>query len=869
MRSVPQCPKCGGELPPGIPPSFCPGCALLNFGLSDSGSAENQGESNLPGQLSSGTRVGRYEVVEPLGSGGAGDVYLAKQTGEVALKVAVKILRASTQSDRIVARFEAERDAMMRMDHPGIAKVLDAGFLDDGRPYVAMDYVNGESWDVFLQSTAMNLQERLQLFIRICQAVQHAHVKGVLHRDLKPTNILVEKVDQSYSPKLIDFGISRSIDRPKELDALFTQQSEILGTPAYMSPEQTLGGNADLDIRSDVYALGIILYELLTGSPPLQPDTLSKMGIGDTLQAIRDTPAARPSSLVAGIDRDLDAVTLKAISKEPERRYQSTGALAEDLERFLKHEPVNATPPTASYRISKFVRRNRASVVAATAVILAIISGAIISLHQAQQARIARDRAAGLNQLATTRLAASEDLIQFMVSDLYDQLKPIGKLETLSDTAQKVEAFYEDLGFENRSDESLDRQGKAILYLARVRSAQGNSAQAEATFHRGLKILTDAHEKTPDNEEIVSTLSNIWDSLGSHHLRQGNKEEAASAFAKAMELVNDQMKKTPDSLKWKNIAIGLLINASAMEGNLKHWQKSIDLLDLARELENAATSAEQKILIEQNRSRAFTHLEDLERARTAAVSAIKLNTAQLEEQPDDTGILLRQADLITNLSAVQYYQNDFSAVIDSNLRTIAIQEKLLGIEPSNIYWRDRLAGTYRRLALGYARSKLPRKASKQLDAIRNAIATREPLATADSASKALIKEFLSDVDYFEASSSQLSAWKEPYQLRVRTHSLHADAAAADLKLGRAASFFSLEMKREGQREIAESLLDLTKWILTKHPKTTESMLAKDGWFIDALDLSTPINKARLSEAVATGLITVPDSWHKELTEMPH
>ncbi|MCB1095682.1 MAG: protein kinase [Verrucomicrobiae bacterium] len=864
MQSGPECPKCGGEIPPNTPPGFCPGCALLDFGLS-SADGVDEDEEILPGELHTGELVGRYAIVRALGAGGAGDVYLAEQAGEVTVRVAIKVLRASALSDRLVARFEAERDATMRMDHPGIAKVLDAGFLSDGRPFVAMEYVAGDPLNTFFEKRCLPVRDQLELFIRICAAVQHAHVKGVLHRDLKPTNILVTQVDQEYVPKLIDFGISRSLDRSSELDALFTQQAEILGTPAYMSPEQTRGGNADIDVRSDVYALGVLLYELLTGAPPLLPETLAKMSIDETLTEIRETDAARPSSRKPGIDTDLDAVTLKALAKEPERRYQSTGALAEDIERFLNSEPVTATPPTASYRLRKFVRRNRTSVAAAGAVLTAILLGSAVSLYQAHQARQSRDAATASEKLATDRLAASEDLIQFMVVDLYNQLKPIGKLATLSDTAEEVEAFYNALGAEDRSIESRVRQAKAYMYLGRVRSAQGNAEQATTNFESGIHLLEDTLRDSPDDESVVDSLSNLWDSLGAHYLRQGENEAAISAFAKASDMVAGQLEKYPDSHKWRNIAIGQLINTGAMAAEGRDWRESLTHLSRARDLENAETPVEQLILIEQNACRAFTHLGLLDEAEGAASKAIELNAIQLKEKPEDTDVLMRQADLITNLSAVQYNRKDYHAVVDSNLKTAAIQEKLLTIEPANVYWQERQAETYRRLSLGYAGTSLPDKKEKQLEAARKAFKVREPLALSEQASDAAIQGYLSDIDYFESAASQLGLWQESFQLRVKTYALRANQAEADLKIGRAAALHCLELANRGDLKAAEDYRQLAIWVLSKHP-TPRAELSKDNWPIGKVKLSSTLDTARLAETIQSGRIIVPESWKSELLE---
>ena len=859
MTSVSQCPKCGADTRLSDRPGFCPGCALLSIGLDDFLLGGDDAEA-LPGELLPGAMVGRYEITDKLGTGGSGDVYAAQQEGEVGLPVAIKVLRSAALSDRVVARFEAERDAMLRMDHPGIARVTDAGFLDDGRPFVAMEHIAGEPLNEYLENHPLTLKQRLAIFIQICAAVQHAHLKGVMHRDLKPTNILVSGNDSKAVPKLIDFGIARTLDRPEELDALFTQQAEILGTPAYMSPEQTLGGNADIDVRSDVYALGIILYELLTGAPPIDPDALRYMSIDAACQAIRETEAARPSSLATGIDTDLDAVTLKALAKEPERRYQSANALAEDLERFLKSEPVTAKPPTASYKLGKFVRRNRSGVLAGAAILASIIIGAIISLYQAGEARSARDAEKAAADLATGRLDDSEDLIQFMVTDLYQQLRPIGKLETLSDTAEKVETFYQKLGQENRSTDSLKRQGTAYLYLGRVRSAQGKPDQAVADFERGIEVLNMALEKSPDDEKLVDTLSNLWESLGSHHIRQLDTEAANLALEKASQLTAQQLAREPDNSKWRNIYTGQNVNRAALLADQRRWQDSLDLLEKARALTDDTTKIEVQMLIEQNACRALIGLGRLDEAEIAGKAAIALHKTRLDEAPDDTAQLMKKADLLTNLSVIQFRRKDIPAVIASNLETSAIQEKLLAVEPQNVYWRTRLADTYKRLALAYNSSE---QEEPQREAAGKVVELLEPLAFAEEANDSLKAKYRQAINYLERSAVGQASLQQSFDRRIKAYPIYSDKTGTALEIGRTSANLSIALAASDQTEKAEDYRNLAIWILEKHPQT-KAQLEEANWPLAKLNISTPPDKARLTEAITSNRLKVPESWRKEL-----
>lgn len=381
--------------------------------------------SLLPAGLEQpGDLIGRYKLVEPLGEGGFGTVWRAEQSEPIRREVALKVIKAGMDSREIIARFEAERQALALMDHPNIAGVLDAGTTDAGRPYFAMELVNGMPITEYCDTHQLSIRQRLELFIPVCRAVQHAHQKAILHRDLKPSNILVTEVDGKAVPKVIDFGIAKALGTSPEaalqVSMLQTQAGVVIGTPQYMSPEQA-GATRDLDTRSDIYTLGVILFELLTGDTPLSRDSLRKAALDEVLRLVREAEPKRPSSRVMPVTDamvqtsaerqtephrlsrtlrgDLDWITLKALEKERERRYGSAVALADDLERHLNHEPVEAGPPSALYRFRKLVQRNKLAVSAAAALLFMLSLGIGISTWQAVRAsraetlvRMERDR---------------------------------------------------------------------------------------------------------------------------------------------------------------------------------------------------------------------------------------------------------------------------------------------------------------------------------------------------------------------------------------------------------------------------------------------------------------------------------------------
>jgi non-specific serine/threonine protein kinase/serine/threonine-protein kinase len=366
-----------------------------------------------------------------------GEVWLAEQLHPVRRHVAIKVVKVGMDTAQVVARFEAERQALAVMDHPAIAKVFDGGTTPEGRPYFAMEYVRGESITSYCDRQRLPIHERLELFIQLCDGVQHAHQKGIIHRDLKPSNVLVSVAEDRPVPRIIDFGIAKAIAQPLTERPLFTEIGGFLGTPEYMSPEQAELTPVDVDTRSDVYSLGVLLYGLLVGTLPFDSASLRQAGVDEIRRTIREKDPLRPSTRITGhapsaisvaaqrqiqpaklaavVRGDLDWITMKALEKDRTRRYQTANALALDVRRHLKHEPVSAGPPSAAYRTRKFVRRHRVGVAAATSLVILLL--AFTGIMTVQAGRIARERDRA-NQEAATATQVSDFLVGlFNVSD--------------------------------------------------------------------------------------------------------------------------------------------------------------------------------------------------------------------------------------------------------------------------------------------------------------------------------------------------------------------------------------------------------------------------------------------------------------------
>ena len=373
---------------PGTEPST-PGTAATDTRIP----AEKSGPTEGPG-----SRIDRYKLLQKIGEGGGGMVYMAEQEKPVLRRVAFKIIKLGMDTKSVIARFEAERQALAMMDHPNIARVLDAGATETGRPYFVMELVRGVKITDYCDQNHLDTDERLDLFVQVCHAIQHAHQKGIIHRDIKPSNVLVTLHDGVPVPKVIDFGIAKAIEGKLTDQTLFTAYEQIIGTPAYMSPEQAEMSGLDIDTRTDIYSLGVLLYELLTGRTPFDAKMLLQSGLDEMRRTLREKEPQRPSTMLTTLQRteltatavqrhaeppklitllrgDLDWIVMKCLDKDRRRRYETANGLAMDVQRYLNNEPVIARPPSRLYRFQKLVRRNKIVFASGAAVATALLIG--------------------------------------------------------------------------------------------------------------------------------------------------------------------------------------------------------------------------------------------------------------------------------------------------------------------------------------------------------------------------------------------------------------------------------------------------------------------------------------------------------------
>lgn len=461
-----------------------------------------------------GDVIGRYKIREKLGEGGCGTVYVAEQTEPVRRRVALKIIKLGMDTRSVIARFEAERQALAMMDHLNIAKVLDAGATVTGRPYFVMELVRGIRITEYCDQNNLSTRERLRLFLQVCHAVQHAHQKGVIHRDIKPSNILVTLHDGVPVPKVIDFGIAKSMEGRLTDLTVYTELHQFIGTPAYMSPEQAEMSGLDVDTRSDIYSLGVMLYELLTGRTPFDPQELISSGLDQMRRTIRELEPPRPSTrlstllaadltsvakrhgaeapkLIHLIRGDLDWIVMKALEKDRTRRYETANALAMDVQRFLQNEPVEARPPSNLYRFRKLVRRNQTVFIAAGAVVLALALGFGFSLY----------------------LYLRESALREQVQKALDMEKHMREVSAIADKLATA-GYFLSRGEFQQAEELMDQVPPVVRQSASVFNMIGDRHAWRKEWQPALKNYSRSLQADPTNHYAYHLLAPVLIELG-------------------------------------------------------------------------------------------------------------------------------------------------------------------------------------------------------------------------------------------------------------------------------------------------------------------------------------------------------------------
>jgi serine/threonine protein kinase len=721
--------------------------------------------------------AGRYRLLEQIGEGGMGAVWMAKQTEPVKRLVAVKLIKPGMDSKQMLARFEAERQALALMDHPNIAKVFDAattegepGGISSGSPFFVMELVKGVPITRFCDERRLTPRQRLELFVPVCQAIQHAHQKGIIHRDLKPSNVLVALYDDRPVPKVIDFGVAKAAGSPLTEQTLQTGFGAIVGTLEYMSPEQAGFNQLDVDTRTDIYSLGVLLYELLAGSPPFSRKELEKAGLLEMLRVIREKEPSKPSiklstavglptlaenrgtepkRLTALVRGELDWIVMKALEKDRNRRYESANSLAMDVQRYLNDEPVQACPPSAWYRLRKFTRRNKGPVLAAGVIVLLLAAGivgttiglirALAAEQQTSEALTQVTAEQAKTQAALTAETAaqtkSREALDVLTDDVVERL--FAKQPELEEAEKaflrKVLGFYEAITQQlGETPEARLLRGKGYFKVAYLRALLGELVTAEEAYSQALSLLEPLPAIFPDRLGYREVVAHTYNRLGIVRAELGKGAEAETALRKALairkKLTDDFPKVAPSRLKlagsYHDLAV-LLVNQNNLGEAGTAYRQAIDL----KEKLVAEAGAEPALLQELARSRSGLgqllrkqgKYEEAEKLYHLALDVQEKHRAELPTVPK---LRREAADSYHGLAIVLAELKKEAEAETAFQKALDLQKKLTEDFPKVQMYRRQLAASYDDLSKMLERQ---RKFADAEEACRQAVPLWEKL----------------------------------------------------------------------------------------------------------------------------------------------
>ena len=628
--------------------------------------SEPSGGPGPAADLAAGVVIaGRYKLLERIGEGGMGEVWMVEQTEPVRRKVAIKLIRPGMDSRQVLARFEAERQALALMDHPNIARVLDAGATDSGRPFFVMELVKGTPLTRYCDDHKLTPRERLALYGQVCAAVQHAHQKGVIHRDLKPSNVLVAPYDGVPVPKVIDFGVAKAAGQPLTEKTLFTGLGAVVGTPEYMSPEQAELNNQDIDTRSDVYALGVLLYELLTGTTPLTRKRLKESALLEVLRLVREEEPPRPSTRLSATDElptvaanrgteprrlsglvrgELDWIVMKALEKDRTRRYATANGLGEDVRRYLADEPVQAGPPSAAYRIRKFARRNRVWVGAATMVAAVLVIATAVSAALAVRATLAERRTLAERDRAEANFRMARDAVDRYFTQVGQSadLKSRGMEQLRRRLLENAREFYGRFVFQHAGAAEVRHDlGLAHQRLAEINRVLGDYPAAEAAATRAVAILAELANATMDTARYRRDLAASHLVLGLVYSDTARWDRAQEAYDRALAIQEAQAVVHPESAEDQYTLARIYGAAGYNSGRLDQPELAMSrcqqaLAALGKVAPRGQAAAEHQSLL----ARTQFYLGQLcisqgwyDQAETALKEAVRVHTALVRGQP--------------------------------------------------------------------------------------------------------------------------------------------------------------------------------------------------------------------------------------------
>jgi eukaryotic-like serine/threonine-protein kinase len=695
-----------------------------------------------------GTVIGPYKLLEQIGEGGFGIVFMAEQQEPLRRRVALKVLKPGMDSKQVIARFEAERQALALMDHPNIAKVLDAGQTSSGRPYFVMDLVKGLPITDFCDHNQLTPRERLELFVQVCQAVQHAHQKGIIHRDLKPSNVLVTLHDGQALVKVIDFGIAKALGQQLTEKTVFTGFAQMLGTPLYMSPEQAALSDVDADSRSDIYSLGVLLYELLTGTTPFTREHLQEADYDELRRIIREEDPPKPSTRISTLGPaaatvstqrksdpkrlsqlcrgELDWIVMKTLDKDRNRRYETASAFAADVQRYLHDEPVLAGPPGAGYRLRKFVRRHRRHVTAAAAMLVLLLVGTAVSTWEAVRATRAEWQTSAALAQVTDAQAQTREALDTLTDDVLESIfaKQPEPDETEKRFLRKVLGFYE--AFTQQAGETAEARflrARGYFKVAHLRGLLGEPRAAMAGLRQAETLLEQLADQFPDEADYRQKLARTEGNLAVELAKQGKEAESEAAFRKGIALRTKLAEQFPTELSYR---LELANNYTDL-GNL-------------REIQHREAEAEEF----------YRQALDLKEKLVAEAGAVPLYHLELARTRAKMGQLLRKQE--KHAESEKVYRE-----------VLKVQQEQLDKVPATPRDRDALAASYHGLGITLAELKREDEAE---EAFHQALEIRKKLTDDFPRVLEYRREFAgccSDLGYLLTRQGKDAAAEEPYR----------------------------------------------------------------------------------------------------------
>ena len=795
--------------------------------------------SDLPAAECTGAVVGPYKLLESIGEGGMGTVWMAEQTEPIRRRVAVKVVKEGMDSRQVLARFDAERQALALMDHPNIARVLDAGQTPSGRPYFVMELVKGKPITRYCDDNRLSVRERLELFGDVCRAVQHAHQKGVIHRDLKPANVLVAPYDGKPVVKVIDFGLAKATGQRLTDKTLFTGFGTLVGTPEYMSPEQAEVNNQDVDTRSDVYSLGVLLYELLTGSTPLTRKRMKEAALLEVLRVIREVDPPKPSTrlseskdslpaisaqrqtepaaLTKLVRGDLDWIVMRALEKDRNRRYESAGALAADVHHSLWDEPVVACPPSAGYRLRKFLRRHKRGAGVAAAMLALVLAGTAVSITQAVRATLAEAAtSAALGEVTTEKgkteaaLAEAREALDVLIDDVvevvFTRQPSLDEAEKafLRKVLERYEAVAPQMG---PTPESRFLRAKGQFKVAHLRELIGESAEAAAGYREAAALLRLLAREFHENAEYRHKLARTLGNLGILLATMGQEKKAEEAFREGIELRTRLARESRADTKYRselahnyNDLANLLQRREDYAGAAKAYDKALEVQETV--VADAGDTPAHRGLarIRSNVGQLLRMQGKCADAEKRYEQAIRVQEEYRDRPPALPRTRRELADSYHGLGIVRAELRRMDEAEKLFRRCVECREKLAADYPRAVQYRQELARTYG--DLGYL-MVLQKKYEPAEQAFRKALGVKEKLA----------EEHANVIDYrLDAANSygnlaQLHLQRKevgtavPLLEKARAH-LRA-ALGANRAHARARKAY-----RENQRTLAKCYLDL-------------------------------------------------------------